>query len=53
MRVINPVSADELNALLHRFELPLPQYAARILGDRDRAREVVQETFVELQRVER
>ena len=53
MRVINPVSADELNVLLHRFELPLLQYATRILGGRDRARDVVQETFVELQRGER
>ena len=51
MRVAEPVPADDgLNALLRRFELPLLQYAARILGDRDRARDVVQETFVELQR---
>lgn len=35
---------------LRRFELPLIQYAARIIGDRERARDVVQETFVELQR---
>ncbi|HEY1583678.1 MAG TPA: sigma-70 family RNA polymerase sigma factor [Chthoniobacterales bacterium] len=40
----------DLTALLHRFELPLLQYATRILGDRDRARDVVQETFVELER---
>ena len=53
MRVTNPVSVDELNVLVRRFELPLLQYAARILGDRDRARDVVQETFVELQRSER
>lgn len=53
MRVTNPVSVDELNVLLHRFELPLLQYATRILGDRDRARDVVQETFIELQRGER
>ena len=51
MRVAEPVPADDdLTALLRRFELPLLQYAARILGDRDRARDVVQETFVELQR---
>ncbi len=50
MRVAEPVPADDdLNALLRRFELPLLQYATRILGDRDRARDVVQETFVELQ----
>lgn len=42
MRVTNPVSVDELNVLVRRFELPLQQYAARILGDRDRARDVVQ-----------
>lgn len=39
--------------LLRRFELPLLQYATRITGDRDRARDVVQETFVELQRSRR
>ena len=54
MRVAEPVPADnDLTALLRRFELPLLQYATRILGDRDRARDVVQETFVELQRGER
>ena len=52
MRVAETVPADDddLTALLRRFELPLLQYATRILGDRDRARDVVQETFVELQR---
>ena len=51
MRVAEQVPAgDDLTALLRRFELPLLQYATRILGDRDRARDVVQETFVELQR---
>src|SRR5712671_6460398 len=50
MRAAEPVPIDDLTALLRRFELPLLQYAARILGDRDRARDVVQETFVELQR---
>ena len=51
MRVAEPVPADDdLTVLLRRFELPLLQYATRILGDRDRARDVVQETFVELQR---
>ena len=44
---------DDLPALLRRFELPLLQFATRILGDRDRARDVVQETFVELQRAAR
>jgi len=51
MRVAETVPAgDDLTGLLRRFELPLLQYATRILGDRDRARDVVQETFVELQR---
>jgi RNA polymerase sigma-70 factor (ECF subfamily) len=51
MRVAAPVPADDdVTTLLLRFELPLLQYATRILGDRDRARDVVQETFVELQR---
>ncbi len=51
MRVADPVPADDdLTALLRRFELPLLQYAARILGDRGRSRDVVQETFVQLQR---
>jgi RNA polymerase sigma-70 factor (ECF subfamily) len=31
-----------------RFEAPLILYAARILGDADRARDVVQETFLRL-----
>lgn len=39
--------------LLGRFELPLVQYAARIIGDRERARDVVQETFIQLQRSKR
>jgi RNA polymerase sigma factor (sigma-70 family) len=49
-------SADEatdMQTLLQRFEMPLLQYAARIIGDRERARDVVQETFIELQRGKR
>ena len=55
MRVAESALADEnnLTTLVRRFELPLLQYATRILGDRDRARDVVQETFVELQRSRR
>ena len=45
--------AADMQTLLQRFEMPLLQYATRILGDRDRARDVVQETFVELQRGKR
>ena len=43
-------AAIEFQEILRRFELPLLQYATRIIGDRERARDVVQETFVELQR---
>ncbi len=57
---MNTDSTDESTArpvdfaeLLRRFELPLVQYAARIIGDRERARDVVQETFVQLQRSKR
>ena len=49
------VAEEELDfdALVARFELPLLQYATRIIGDRERARDVVQETFVQLQRAPR
>ena len=36
--------------LLQRFQIPLLQYATRITGDDERARDVVQETFVKFQR---
>jgi RNA polymerase sigma factor (sigma-70 family) len=36
--------------MVHRFEIPPFQYARRITGDRERARDVVQETFVKFQR---
>ncbi len=45
--------AADFGELLRRFEIPLVQYATRITGDRERARDVVQETFVELQRATR
>ena len=38
-----------MQILLRRFELPLWQFATRITGDRERARDVVQETFVKFQ----
>jgi RNA polymerase sigma factor (sigma-70 family) len=41
---------DRTKALLQRFEMPLLQFATRITGDRERARDVVQETFVKFQR---
>lgn len=41
---------QQFKEILQRFEIPLLQYAARITGDRERARDVVQETFVKFQR---
>lgn len=35
-------------AAVNRYESPLTQYAARLLGDLDRARDVVQDTFLKL-----
>ena len=46
-------NGQQMDALLRRFERPLLQYATRILGDSDRARDVVQETFVKLQNEKR
>ena len=46
-------ATDDFEMLVRRFELPLVQYATRITGDRERARDVVQETFVQLQRGKR
>ena len=42
-------NAERMQMLLRRFELPLLQFATRITGDRERARDVVQETFVKFQ----
>ena len=41
---------EDFEQLLHRFEIPLLQYARRITGDREQARDVVQETFIKFQR---
>ena len=41
---------QQLEEILNRFEIPLLQYARRITGDREQARDVVQETFVKFQR---
>src|SRR3954453_14514912 len=46
-----PKSADDgswVRAAVARFEAPLTLYAARLLGDSDAARDVVQETFLRL-----
>jgi RNA polymerase sigma factor (sigma-70 family) len=42
-------ATENLGDLLRRFEIPLLQFATRITGDRERARDVVQETFVKFQ----
>jgi len=47
------MNGQQMDALLRRFERPLLQYATRILGDSDRARDVVQDTFVKLQNEQR
>jgi len=41
---------QKLERVLQRFEIPLLQYATHITGDRERAKDVVQETFVKFQR---
>ena len=43
-------TGQKFEEILQRFEIPLLQYAVRITGDRERARDVVQETFVKFQR---
>jgi len=55
-RTSDPVRSDrtakgeEFEEIVQRFEMPLLQYARRITGDREQARDVVQETFVKFQR---
>jgi RNA polymerase sigma factor (sigma-70 family) len=49
MHKIEDRENDRTKALLQRFEMPLLQFATRITGDRERARDVVQETFVKFQ----
>src|SRR6266480_2732557 len=41
--------SERMRLLLRRFEIPLLQFATRLTGDRERARDVVQETFVKFQ----
>jgi RNA polymerase sigma-70 factor (ECF subfamily) len=43
------VERQKFEEIVHRFEMPLLQYARRITGDREQARDVVQETFVKFQ----
>src|SRR5437879_7444051 len=41
---------ERMQTLMKRFEIPLLQFATRITSDRERAKDVVQETFVKFQR---
>src|SRR5438477_9842784 len=41
---------DRTEALLRRFEMPVLQFATRITGDRERARDIVQETFIQFEK---
>src|SRR5881392_4386279 len=50
MRSGRTAKVEEFEEIVHRFEIPLLQYARRITGDREQARDVVQETFVRFQR---
>lgn len=43
-----PPDAAALHALLDRYERPLVRYALGIIGDLESARDVVQETFIQL-----
>lgn len=46
MQRIHQGDADALDELLRRFWTPLVAYATRLLGDQDRAEDVVQETML-------
>lgn len=50
MRSGRTAKLEEFEEIVHRFEIPLLQYARRITGDREQARDVVQETFVKFER---
>ncbi len=41
-------TGKEIRALLYRWQTPLIQYAVRITGNLERARDVVQDTFLQL-----
>jgi RNA polymerase sigma factor (sigma-70 family) len=44
----NPTQAQWVHAALRQYEGPLIRYAAQITGDLDRARDIVQDTFIRL-----
>lgn len=48
MNDANSSKTDWVNSALGQYEGPLTRYAAQITGDVDRARDVVQDTFVKL-----
>jgi RNA polymerase sigma-70 factor (ECF subfamily) len=50
MRSGTTAKGQEFEEIFNRFEIPLLQYARRITGDREQARDVVQDTFVKFQR---
>jgi RNA polymerase sigma factor (sigma-70 family) len=50
MRTGRTAKTETFEEIVHRFEIPLLQYARRITGDVEQARDVVQETFVKFQR---
>src|SRR5881275_3729493 len=50
MRSGRTAKLEKFEEIVHRFEIPLLQYARGITGDRERARDVVQETFIKFQR---
>ena len=50
MRSGRTTKRQTFEEIVQRFEIPLLQYARRITGDREQARDVVQETFVKFQR---
>jgi RNA polymerase sigma factor (sigma-70 family) len=50
MRSGRTAKRQEFEEIFNRFKIPLLQYAQRITGDREQARDVVQETFIKFQR---
>jgi RNA polymerase sigma-70 factor (ECF subfamily) len=50
MRSGRTAKLEKFEDIVRRFEIPLLQYARRITGNREQARDVVQETFVKFQR---
>ena len=50
MRSGRATKRQDFEEIVQRFEIPLFQYARRITGDREQARDVVQETIIKFQR---